>query len=69
MTYKLKHCIPILRIFDEDKAKGFYIDFLGFNVDWSHRYEENFPIYLQLSKNDYSWKLGLTGSMMLLTLG
>jgi catechol 2,3-dioxygenase-like lactoylglutathione lyase family enzyme len=25
---------PILRIFDEDKATEFYVDFLGFKVDW-----------------------------------
>ena len=29
---------PILRIFDEAKAKEFYVDFLGFSVDWEHRY-------------------------------
>ena len=52
MQYKLKHCIPVLRIFDEAKAKDFYIDFLGFNLDWTHRYEDNFPIYLQVSKDD-----------------
>jgi hypothetical protein len=30
---------PILRIFDEAKAKGFYVDFLGFKIDWEHRFE------------------------------
>jgi hypothetical protein len=25
---------PILRIFDEAKAKEFYIGFLGFKADW-----------------------------------
>lgn len=43
---------PILRIFDADKAKEFYIDFLGFNVDWEHRFEAGFPLYLQISKDD-----------------
>ncbi len=28
------HPIPILRIFDEAKARAFYVDFLGFTVDW-----------------------------------
>ena len=41
--------IPILRIFDEAKALGFYVDFLGFKVDWQHRFEANFPLYLQVS--------------------
>lgn len=43
---------PILRIFDEAKAREFYIDFLGFKVDWEHRYEGDFPLYMQISKDD-----------------
>lgn len=41
---------PILRIFDEAKAREFYIDFLGFKVDWEHRFEPGMPLYLQISK-------------------
>lgn len=44
--------IPILRSFDEAKAKEFYIDFLGFTVDWEHRFEDNTPLYMQLSKGN-----------------
>ena len=43
--------IPVLRIFDEKKAREFYIDFLGFEVDWEHRFEKDFPLYMQISKN------------------
>ncbi|MEP7229033.1 MAG: glyoxalase superfamily protein [Ginsengibacter sp.] len=28
--------IPILRIFDHKKAIEFYIDWLGFKIDWEH---------------------------------
>ncbi|VVO08762.1 glyoxalase superfamily protein [Pseudomonas fluorescens] len=42
---------PILRIFDEAKALEFYVDFLGFTLDWQHRFEENFPLYLQVSRD------------------
>ena len=42
---------PIFRIFDEAKAKEFYIDFLGFKVDWEHRFEERLPLYMQISKD------------------
>jgi len=42
---------PILRIFDENKAKEFYVDFLGFNVDWEHRFEEGLPLYMQVSRD------------------
>jgi uncharacterized glyoxalase superfamily protein PhnB len=41
----------ILRIFDEAKAKEFYVDFLGFKVDWEHRFESGLPLYMQVSKD------------------
>ena len=40
--------IPILRIFDEAKAKEFYLDFLGFRLDWEHRFEAHLPLYMQI---------------------
>ncbi len=40
--------IPILRIFSEEHARAFYIDFLGFTVDWEHRFEPDTPVYLQI---------------------
>ncbi|SFC39777.1 Uncharacterized conserved protein PhnB, glyoxalase superfamily [Polaromonas sp. OV174] len=43
---------PILRMFDEAKAKEFYIDFLGFKLDWEHRFEADLPLYMQISKGD-----------------
>lgn len=43
---------PIFRIFDIKKAKEFYINFLGFQLDWIHRYEENMPSYYQISLYD-----------------
>jgi uncharacterized glyoxalase superfamily protein PhnB len=42
---------PILRIFDETKAKEFYVDFLGFQIDWEHRFEDGLPLYIQISKD------------------
>lgn len=42
---------PILRIFDEAKAREFYVVFLGFKVDWEHRFEEGLPLYMQISKD------------------
>ena len=42
---------PILRIFDEAKAREFYLDFLGFQLDWEHRFEPGFPLYLQVSRS------------------
>jgi len=42
--------VPILRIFDEQKAKEFYTDFLMFQIDWEHRFEPNLPLYMQISQ-------------------
>jgi len=49
--------IPIIRIFDETKAKEFYVDFLGMKVDWEHRFEPELPIYLQVSKDNLVFHL------------
>ncbi|PWE56062.1 VOC family protein [Metarhizobium album] len=43
--------IPIFRIFSVEKAMEFYRDFLGFTVDWEHRFGENFPLYCQVSRS------------------
>ena len=43
--------VPVLRIFDEAKARTFYLDWLGFTVDWEHRFEEGLPLYLQVSRD------------------
>jgi uncharacterized glyoxalase superfamily protein PhnB len=50
--FNLSRVTPILRIFDEAKAREFYVDFLGFKVDWEHRFEGNFPVYMQVSLGD-----------------
>nr|WP_223829938.1 glyoxalase superfamily protein [Paenibacillus arenilitoris] len=44
--------VPILRIFDVDKAKEFYCGFLEFAIDWEHRYEPELPLYMQISNGD-----------------
>ncbi|HML29694.1 MAG TPA: glyoxalase superfamily protein [Hyphomicrobium sp.] len=42
--------VPILRVFDEAKAKDFYLGFLGFALDWEHRFEAGMPLYAQISR-------------------
>ncbi len=48
---KTQKTIPIFRIFDEAKAKEFYIEWLGFKIDWEHRFGDNFPLYIQVSRD------------------
>ena len=48
---------PILRIFDYKKAIEFYVDWLGFTVDWEHTFGENMPVYMQVSLGTISLHL------------
>jgi uncharacterized glyoxalase superfamily protein PhnB len=43
--------IPVLRIFDYNKAVAFYIDWLGFEIVWEHHFEENAPVYMEVVKD------------------
>lgn len=49
---QISPAIPIIRIFFEDKAKSFYLDFLGFTLEWEHRFEAAFPLYAQVKRSD-----------------
>lgn len=44
--------VPILRIFDEAKMREYYEGFLGFNIDWEHRFHAGAPLYCQVSSGD-----------------
>ena len=50
MTVQFERAVPIFRIFSLDKAREFYLDFLGFKVDWEHRFEPGAPAYMQISR-------------------
>lgn len=43
--------VPVLRSFDQSKALEFYRDWLGFAVDWEHRFESGLPLYMQVSRD------------------
>jgi uncharacterized glyoxalase superfamily protein PhnB len=51
MLIEFKTTIPLLRIFDVQKAKDFYIGYLGFTNDWEHRFDDSAPMYMQVSRN------------------
>lgn len=48
----LQKNIPILRIFDVAKAKEFYIDWLGFQIEWEHQFEENTLYYIGIKRDN-----------------
>jgi catechol 2,3-dioxygenase-like lactoylglutathione lyase family enzyme len=50
VTFTHLKTVPILRSFDEAKAREFYLGFLGFAVDWEHRFEPGARLYMQVSR-------------------
>lgn len=44
--------IPIVRIFDEKKAKEFYVEFLGFEIKWEHRFADTMPLYMEVKRGN-----------------
>jgi predicted enzyme related to lactoylglutathione lyase len=53
----LSSAIPILRIFSVDKAKEFYLEFLGFRWEWEHRFEPGLPLYAQIRRSNLTLHL------------
>ena len=49
---KLQSPTPILRMFDEDKAREFYLGFLDFAVNWEHRFEDNLLLYMEITRGE-----------------
>ncbi|WP_143305471.1 glyoxalase superfamily protein [Chitinophaga vietnamensis] len=43
--------IPIFRVFDYHKVQEFYVNWLGFKIDWEHR-PDNAPFFLSASWQD-----------------
>lgn len=50
MPFEVEAIIPILRIFDLARAREFYVDYLGCEIDWEHRFDEQGPRYMQVSR-------------------
>lgn len=49
--------IPTLRILDEAKAREFYLDWLGFELEFEHRFELGTPLYMGIKKGDCRLRL------------
>lgn len=50
MPIQFGSAIPTFRIFSLEKAREFYLGFLGFKVDWEHRFDPDAPVYMQVSR-------------------
>lgn len=44
--------VPVLRVQDEVLAKEFYLDYLGFGIEWEHRFDAELPLYLRIRRGE-----------------
>jgi catechol 2,3-dioxygenase-like lactoylglutathione lyase family enzyme len=47
---KLGPVVPLLRMYDLPATRAFYLDYLGFEVDFEHRFAPELPLYMQVSR-------------------
>lgn len=47
----MQRTVPILHIDDYAEARTYYVDWLGFGIDWEFRFEPRLPVYMQVSRD------------------
>ncbi|MEM6941143.1 MAG: glyoxalase superfamily protein [Pseudomonadota bacterium] len=48
----MKPSVSVLRSFNEQVSKAFYLDFLGFEVIFEHRHDPGLPLYMGIKQGD-----------------
>ncbi len=43
--------MPTFRITSYARSKLFYVDGLGFQIDWEHRFEPELPVFMKISRD------------------
>lgn len=46
--------VPQLRTTNWERTRVFYVEGLGFTVDWEHRFEPGFPVFAQVTRDGLS---------------
>ena len=46
MAMPEQRVVPALRITNYERSKAFYVERLGFGVEWEHRFEPHFPVFV-----------------------
>jgi catechol 2,3-dioxygenase-like lactoylglutathione lyase family enzyme len=49
--------MPTLRMTGYARSKQFYVERLGFRIDWEHRFEPGFPVFMQVSRDGLAFFL------------
>lgn len=53
MNMEFTQITPIFRIFDEVRAREFYLGFLEFEIEFEHRFAENMPLYMGVKLGNF----------------
>ncbi|CCW34969.1 glyoxalase superfamily protein [Chthonomonas calidirosea] len=51
MSLPKQRVIPALRITDDAVSKAYYVEKLGFSVEWEHRFEPHFPVFMSIHRD------------------
>ena len=43
--------VPVLKVTDAQASADFYCEVLGFTKDWEHRFADDFPLYVSVSRD------------------
>jgi catechol 2,3-dioxygenase-like lactoylglutathione lyase family enzyme len=57
MTFQVQRVVPTFRMFSVEKAREFYVDFLGFKIDGEHRFTPDAPLFMEISKAGFALHL------------
>ena len=52
MTLPNQRVIPTLRITNYELSKAYYLNGLGFTLDWEHRFEPHFPVFMSIVRDN-----------------
>ena len=52
MAVQFQRVVPTFRIFSLEKAREFYLGFLGCKVEWEHRFDPDAPVYMRVSRDN-----------------
>ncbi len=53
----MQRVMATLRITDYARSKTFYVDGLGFQIDWEHRFAPGLPVFMQVSREGLAFFL------------
>jgi catechol 2,3-dioxygenase-like lactoylglutathione lyase family enzyme len=51
MAMPEQRVVPTLRITDYERSKAFYVEGLGFDVEWEHGFEPHFPVFMSVVRD------------------